>query len=293
MVSTFTYDGLNRVTQVSYNTVAGVTTAPTVSYVYDYDSTYGTTADGMLVRVNVGSDYQERYTVDAAFRVSSTIRTIGSRTYTTSYSRNDASQATQLTYPSNRAINVSHDSIGRLSGLVEGGNGPTWLSSVTYNNIGQLTADALGNGVTEQYGYDANRMQLTSQKAGTSSPYTNRMDLTYSYSAASGQMGSGSTAGNAGQLMAITNSTINGTTESAAYTYDNLGRLVTSNQTSNGSSAQRRFEYDRWGNRTADVGRWRERRGVRSRVSGWSRVEERRPTGYRRSMARRRTWRCR
>ncbi len=122
---------------------------------------------------------------------------------------------------------------------------------MTYNNIGQLTADALGNGVTEQYGYDANRMQLTSQKAGTSSPYTNRMDLTYSYSAASGQMGSGSTAGNAGQLMAINNnSTINGTTESAAYTYDNLARLVTSNQTSNGSSAQRRFEYDRWGNRT-------------------------------------------
>ena len=51
--------------------------------------------------------------------------------------------------------------------------------------------------------------------------------------------------------MAINNnSTINGTTESAAYTYDNLGRLVTSNQTSNGSSAQRRFAYDRWGNRT-------------------------------------------
>ncbi len=167
VVSTLTYDGLNRVTQVSYSTVSGVTTAPTVSYVYDYDSTYGTTADGMVVRVNVGSDYQERYTFDGAFRVSSTIRTIGSRTYTTSYSRNEASQATELTYPSTRAINVSHDSIGRLTGLAEGGNGPTWLSSVTYNNIGQLTADGLGNGVTEQYGYDTNRMQLTSQKAGT------------------------------------------------------------------------------------------------------------------------------
>lgn len=46
------------------------------------------------------------------------------------------------------------------------------------------------------------------------------------------------------------NSTIGGVTESAAYSYDNLGRLVTSDQTSNGSSAQRRFAYDRWGNRT-------------------------------------------
>jgi hypothetical protein len=64
-------------------------------------------------------------------------------------------------------------------------------------------------------------------------------------------MGSGSTAGSAGQLIAINNnSTINGTAESAAFTYDNVGRLVTSNQTSNGSSAQRRFGFDRWGNRT-------------------------------------------
>jgi hypothetical protein len=64
-------------------------------------------------------------------------------------------------------------------------------------------------------------------------------------------MGALSTAGNAGQLMAINNaSTIKGTAESAAFTYDNVGRLVTSDQTSNGSSAQRRFGFDRWGNRT-------------------------------------------
>src|SRR6185295_4101543 len=44
--------------------------------------------------------------------------------------------------------------------------------------------------------------------------------------------------------------TLGGLTESAAYTYDDLGRLVTSNQTSNTVSAQRRFAYDRWGNRT-------------------------------------------
>jgi RHS repeat-associated protein len=62
-------------------------------------------------------------------------------------------------------------------------------------------------------------------------------------------MGAGSTAGNAGQLMSVSGQ-IGGTTESASYTYDLLGRLVTSNQTSNGASAQRRFVYDRWGNRT-------------------------------------------
>jgi YD repeat-containing protein len=89
---------------------------------------------------------------------------------------------------------------------------------------------------------------MTSQTATKSS--TTLMNLTYSYQASAGQNGAGTTAGNAGQLMSITG-TINGTTESASYTYDNVGRLVTSNQTTNSASAQRRFQYDRWGNRTA------------------------------------------
>jgi hypothetical protein len=63
-------------------------------------------------------------------------------------------------------------------------------------------------------------------------------------------MGAGTTAGNAGQLMAINNnSTINGAAESAAYTYDLERRLATSTQTSSGQTATRRFDYDRWGNR--------------------------------------------
>ncbi|HJQ26725.1 MAG TPA: hypothetical protein VKA60_22605, partial [Blastocatellia bacterium] len=250
VVTSYSYDSLNRVSQVSYNTVSGVTSAPTVSYTYDSDSTYNTTASGKLLRVNVGSDYQERYTFDSAYRIASMIRTIGSRSYTSSYGYNQASQLTQLTYPSSRAINVTHDSSGRLSGLNEGGNGPTWLSSVSYDIAGQVTGDTLGNGITEQFGYDAARMQMTSQKAGTASPYTNRMDLTYSYNAtSSGQFGAGTTSGNPGQLLSLSGA-LNQTTESASYTYDNVGRLVTSSQTSNSTSAQRRFDYDRFGNRT-------------------------------------------
>src|SRR5438552_5027872 len=134
------------------------------------------------------------------------------------------------------------------------------VSGLSYNVAGQLTGTSLGNGVTESYGYDANRMQLTTQTATKSGgPTGGLMNLTYAYQASAGQMGAGSTTGNAGQLMAINNnSTINGTAESAAYTYDNLGRLVTSNQNSNGATAQRRFAYDRWGNRT---GAWDATRG--------------------------------
>jgi RHS repeat-associated protein len=257
VVTSYSYDSLHRLTQVSYNTVSGVTTAPTATYHYDYSGNYNITNQGELVSVYLGSgavQYEEYYTVDSFKRPASTIRrlyTPGTLTYTTSYSLNEASQMTQLTHPSGLAIAVTHDSAGRVSGLQNASTQVNYLSSVTYNIAGQVTGDTLGNGVIEQFGYDAARMQLTSQKAGTSSPYTNRMNLTYSYSASSGQMGVGSTDGNADQLMAINNnSTINGTTESASYTYDNYGRLVTSSQTSNGSSAQRRFAYDRWGNRT-------------------------------------------
>lgn len=64
-------------------------------------------------------------------------------------------------------------------------------------------------------------MQMISEKAGTASPYTNRMNVTYGYQASAGQMGTGSTAGNAGQLVSVSG-TINCTTESASYTYDDL-----------------------------------------------------------------------
>ena len=241
VVTTYSYDSLHRLIQTSYNTVTGVTTAPNVTYTYDTDGVYGTSAPGQLMRVNIGTDYQERYTFDSIDRIASVIKKLGTKTYTTSYQYNEASQMTQLTYPSTRAINIGHDSIGRVNALTG------YLSNMSYNVSGQVSGLTLGNGVSETYGYDANRLQMTSQTATKSG--TTLISLTYSYQASAGQMGAGSTAGNAGQLMSISG-TINGTTESASYTYDNLERLTTSNQTSNGSSAQRRFAYDRWGNRT-------------------------------------------
>ncbi|HKV40716.1 MAG TPA: RHS repeat-associated core domain-containing protein, partial [Blastocatellia bacterium] len=70
--------------------------------------------------------------------------------------------------------------------------------------------------------------------------------------AAAGQMGVGTTAGSAGQLVSVSGK-INGVTESAAYTYDVDQRLVTSSQTSNGVTAGRSFTWDRWGNRTSET----------------------------------------
>jgi RHS repeat-associated protein len=267
VIAIYGYDTLNRVSQVSYNTVSGVTTAPTVTYVYDTDPIYGTTKEGAVVRINVGSDYQERYTFDQYKRITSTIRTIGSQTYMTSDNYNQAGQPLQTAFGT-----YQYDSVGRLSSIAgASGNG---MNNVSYNIAGQITGDTLtssgwNNGylinsaTVETFGYDANRKQLTSQTAVTTNtnagscipscppPPTGgtNLSLNYSYQASAGQMGVGTTPGNAGQLMSVSG-TIGGLTESASYTYDNYARLVTSNQTSNGSSAQRRFAYDRWGNRS-------------------------------------------
>jgi RHS repeat-associated protein len=246
VITTYGYDTLNRLTSISYNTsgATGVATTPNVAY--NYDSNPSSSTNGLLLSLSAGSGYSESYSYDSYKRVQSVTRTIDGHNYATSYQENTANQLTQMTYPSSRVINLGHDSKGRVTSV------GSYLTSVTYNGIGQLTGTSLGNGVTESYSYDANRMQLTSQTATKSGgPTGGLMNLTYNYQVSPGQMGAGSTTGNAGQLMAINNnSTINDTAESAAYTYDNLGRLVSSNQTSNGATAQRRFAYDRWGNRT-------------------------------------------
>ncbi|HKQ06410.1 MAG TPA: RHS repeat-associated core domain-containing protein [Blastocatellia bacterium] len=249
VVTTYSYDALHRLTYTSYDTSNAPGVAATDWVMISYNN------DGTLNQVNQANNYTETYSYDFFKRVSSVTKFIAGsvydlrKTYSFSYTYNGASQPLTLTYPSGTQVSYSYDNYGRL-------NARSGVSSISYNVAGQVTSDTLGNGVTEQFGYDAARLQLTSQKAGTTSPYTNRMNLTYTYSAAAGQMGVGSLAGNAGQLMGIVPdannnpSTINGTTENAAYTYDNYGRLVTGNQTSNGTSAQRRFVYDRWSNRT-------------------------------------------
>ena len=244
VVATYGYDQLNRLTSIVYNTsnAPGVASGAGASFTYDNNNTSNT--NGLLLSAG-----NESYTYDNYRRLSSIIRTIDSINYSTSYQYGAGSIRSQITYPSGRVVNINRSTTGRLTSLTDQYSA-NYLSGISYNSAGQVTGLTLGNGVAETYGYDANRLQVTSQTATKSGgPQNGLMNLTYSYQATAGQMGSGSTAGNAGQLMSISG-TINSTTESAAYTYDNLARLVTSNQTSNGSSAQRRFEYDRWGNRT-------------------------------------------
>jgi YD repeat-containing protein len=258
VITTYGYDELNRLTTVTYNTsgAMGVASTPSVTYSYDRTNTSGT--KGLLLSASVGSGYSESYGHDQFNRVSSLTRTIDASQYTSQYQYNTANQLTQTINPSGTIVNSNHDDRGRLLSVTNQ-YGP-YLDQIGYNSAGQLTGWTLANAMVESLGYDSQTLQMTSQSATRYG--VTLLSLSYGYTAQAGEMGQGSTPGNAGKLMS-TSGQINGQSESASFTYDLLGRLATSNQGTFGVSAQRRFGYDRFGNRT----------GVWDAVSGGTQVQ--------------------
>jgi RHS repeat-associated protein len=252
VVKTNTYDTMNRLISTSYNTsnAPGVASTPTVAYNYD-NSTDST--QGELLSVSVGSYYSESYSYDASERPASITDTINGEVYKTSYQYNQANQVTQVTYPSTRVLPYSHDSFGRLISIGAGtaGNGSIgYLASITYSAAGQTTGYSLGNGVAETFNYSPNRLQMNGVQATAGG--ATLMNLTYNFIATAGQLGMGTTAGDADQAVGVSG-TINGQTESAAYTYDLDRRLVTASQTSNGQTGGRSYTWDPLGNRLTET----------------------------------------
>jgi RHS repeat-associated protein len=244
VITTYGYDGLNRLQTITYNTSAAPQVAATAGVTVAYKTTAPGKGQVSSVTDGLGS---ETYAFDSMGRISSKTRTIDAWSYQTQYQYNTADQLTLMIYPSLKRVRVNRDARGRLSGVdkVDSGGGTllSYLSNVGYNTAGQVTGLNLGNGVSETFRYSDDRLQLTSQTATKGSTL---MNLTYSYAATALQSGAGTTAGNSGQLMSI-GGTINGQDRGQAFTYDNVGRLVTAD---GWSAWGRRFSYDRWGNRT-------------------------------------------
>ncbi|MGH9762244.1 MAG: RHS repeat-associated core domain-containing protein, partial [Blastocatellia bacterium] len=124
------------------------------------------------------------------------------------------------------------------------------LYSISYNPAEKTTGFTLGNGVVETLSYDANTLQMTGVQATNGS--TTLMNLSYGFSAAAGTMGTGTIGGATGQLVSVSG-TVNGQTESAAYTYDLNRRITSATQTSNGQSAGRGYTWDVFGNRLTET----------------------------------------
>jgi RHS repeat-associated protein len=261
VLTDYGYDGLNRLTSVSYN-VSGATGVPataSVSFAYGNSSScntaHGAGCIGQLITMTDGVG-SENYTYNSLEQLTQLQKLIGASTYTTSYAYNLAGQLTTLTYPSGRVVQESVDPIGRLCEVAPSTTGCGTASSpfatgLAYSTAGQMTGFKYGNGIYASFGFSSTRLQLncidystTNRSGNCMHDSTTKFGLSYSYPTAPN---------NNGLISSITDSVDNGRT--ASYTYDSLYRLVTAKTVgdSNYPAWGLSETYDRYGNRSAQT----------------------------------------
>jgi RHS repeat-associated protein len=247
VVTTYGYDALNRLNQISYN--VGSTGVPaTASVNFAYGTSSASFNNGRLLTMTDGLG-SETYTYDQLGRVIQLQKVLnGTGTCQSSmpcnivYAYNLANELTSITYPSGRVVNQSYDSTARLTAISNGGTGSNYASGFGYNPAGQVTGFNYGNGVAVVFGYSPQLLQLAT--LGYSTNTQTLFSLSYGYV----QNG-----GNNGQITSINDGIQPGRT--ANYTYDALNRLGTA--VTNGSTGYSQWglswTYDRYGNRTAQT----------------------------------------
>jgi RHS repeat-associated protein len=229
IVTSYAYDVLNRLAQISYSDGT-----PTVTYTYGASGAANFGA-GQLTQVVDGSGTTS-FQYDLTGRTTQVSRAIGTQTYNTLYAYSNG-QLSTITYPSGRIINMTRDAVGRLSQI--NSNGSNLFSIGSYNAADQLLGATYGNGMQSNYTYN-NQMQLATLVSTSAS--ANVLNLTYNYGAQDN-----------GQIQSITDG-IN-TSQSTTYTYDELGRLKTArtNDLASANTWKLKFGYDRYGNRLSEI----------------------------------------
>jgi RHS repeat-associated protein len=257
VVTSYTYDGLNRLKGVSYNVVTGVPSTASVSF------TYGTSAsqfnNGALITMTDGAG-SENYSYNALEQLTQLQKVINGTTFTTNYLYNIAGELTQIQYPSLRVVQQSVDAIGRLCEIAPSTTGcgtaaSPYATGYGYNVASQVTGFKYGNGIYASLGFSSDRLQLncldysTANRNGNCThDSTTKFGLTYYYKTDPTYCTNGTSANN-GQVQCITDSADNG--RSVAYSYDPLSRLSTALTTGSANYAQwgLSWGYDRYGNR--------------------------------------------
>jgi RHS repeat-associated protein len=256
VLTSYTYDGLNRLTGESYNVgTTGVPATSSISLTYGLDSScvsaHGAGCIGQVITMTDGVG-SENYTYNSLEQMTKLQKVIGSTTYTTNYQYNFAGQITQITYPSGRVVQQSFDSIGRICEIAPsttgcGTSASPYATGYIYNAANQVNQFKYGNGLYGSFGYSTDRLQLScldysnQNRSGTCTHDTNtRFGLDYTY---------GSAAANNGQITKISDYVNSGRT--TAYTYDGLARLSAAH--TSGSTTYPAWSltwgYDRYGNR--------------------------------------------
>jgi len=217
----YTYDQLNRLTGKTYpdNT--------TVNYTYDLDSRLTQVTDPT-------GTYQ--FAFDNMGRLSSATTSyafLTSRSFTTGYGYDAASNRTSFTDPENGSTIYAYDTLNRLHTLTP----PTAFAATGnfgfgYDALSRRTQMTRPNNITMNYGYDnLSRLLSVLHQAGT----TTIDGATY-------------TVDNAGNRTAKTDQR---TAVATSYGYDSIYQLLSATQ---GATTTESYTYDPVGNRLSSVG---------------------------------------
>ncbi len=234
VITTYTYDGLNRLKTVGYSD-----STPGVTFNYDAGGA-AAFALGRLTSMVDGTG-SETYSYNQLGRITNVAEVVGATNYNVGYSYNYVGETKTLTYPSGRVVTQAYDAVGRMNQISSGGTNYLTVPANGLTPAGLPTAINYGNGVVATVGYNA-RLQLSSLDYAKGA--TDLLNLTYNYD----QNVAGNIVNN-GQIQGIADT--RGNAYSTSYTYDALGRMV-QGQTLDLAAANTwklQWTYDRYGNR--------------------------------------------
>jgi RHS repeat-associated protein len=232
VVSTSTYDALNRVLTVSF-----ADTTLNVTYQYDVPSnvtgcpSVGSYTKGRLSLV-VENAVTTTYCYDDLGNVVRKIQVQGSNTDTTGYGYTLANRLSQITYPSGTVVQYGRNALGQITSVTatpSAGSGQTVVSNVTYMPFGPVVGYTLGNGQTVTRNYDANYRLLDLASPNFNLHFTRDV------------MGNIASLGNAPGVP----------TPTETYTYDSLYRLTGVNDSL--GAAIESYTYNQTGDRLSKV----------------------------------------
>src|SRR5258708_30123801 len=191
VVTSYTYDGLNRLKGVSYN-FGSTGVPPTASVSFTYGTNASQFNNGALITMTDGVG-SENYSHNALEQLTQLQKVISGTTYTNAYAYNIAGELTQITYPSGRIVQQSVDAIGRLCEIAPSTTGcgtaaSPYATGYGYNVASQMTGFKYGNGIYASLGFSSDRLQLncldysTTNRSGSCfHDSTTKFGLSYGY----------------------------------------------------------------------------------------------------------------
>jgi RHS repeat-associated protein len=247
--TTLSYDGLNRISTVSYSGETGYQT-PAVNYFYD-QARAGFFNKGALTRVETAAagdtpSTATEFDYDLMGRIRKHRQSIGTQTYNLEYAYNLAGQLISETYPSGKIVTVDYDANGRLSGVAD--QTRSYMNNPQYQGKGNaLSSINSGNGTTQTFQFN-DRLQMTNQTLLKGAEVLQKYDYSYGQLDASGNIIAGS---NNGQLAKIESHIGAAKQWTKKFAYDSLGRLSKEEEFrgDNGALVYRNnYSFDRFGN---------------------------------------------